>query len=323
MAATPAPHVPVSFLLKGAGALFSDACKAALMQAGYDPETFGSYDHVKSKIDEAKAAVANGTATPAQEFTAGCQSGHLVPNSTYQGARNDPCQNVGDPPLMYDCQLAPCMPHWGGANYYGTEHYLVTRMEADAGAAAAAQGSNPSADIQAAARDRMDVVTDTNRFRQDTNARLANVDAEQSKIDRGQERADRAVQAQQASAAHLAEAGGEQGEALTPEEQKAAGSIDADNAVDCIEQFRQGYMVAMQKALGSAFGVNGAGTTGSGAGAGGGSSGSSGTGPTQNQLIHGADAPARRNCLQANANAQNASNQPFNPQHTPDGRIPG
>ena len=324
MAATPAPHVPVSFLLKGAGALFSDACKAALIAAGYDPEAFGSYDHVKSKIDEAKAAVDAGTANASQRFLAGCQSGHLVPNSTYQSTRNNPCTNVGNPPLMYDCQLAPCMPHFGGASDYGTEHYLVTRMEGAAARDARAAGANTPAAIEAAARDRTDVVTNTQRFQQDSNARLDSL-RQDGTITRGEQRTGQqntasAVQAQQASAAHLASASGASPAALTPEEQKAAGSIDGANAVDCIENFRQAYMVAMQKALGQAFGSNAGGTTGSGPGAGGASGSSSGTGPTREQLIHGDNAPQRRECLQRNAGMQSGAGAP---QATPAGRIPG
>ena len=326
MAATPAPHVPVSFLLKGAGALFSDACKAALMQAGYDPEWFGSFDHVRSKIDEAGAAVRAGTATPAQRFLAGSQSGHLVPNSTWQGGRNNPCQNVGNPPLMYDCNLAPCMPHFGAANHYGTEHYLVTRMEADAAAMATTNpGGNTPTLIEGQATQRMAVVTDTQQFQQQSTNRLnsLNGEVEAGKLQQGAVRTQDAVQAQQASAAHLAQARGAQAGALTPEEQAAAGTVTGNNAVECIESFRKAYMVAMQQALGQAFGVNGAGTTGSGPGGGAAGQSSAGTGPTREQLIHGRDAPARRACLEQNAAAQNASGQPFNPVPTPQGRVPG
>jgi hypothetical protein len=160
----------------------------------------------------------------------------------------------------------------------------------------------------------MQVVTDTNQVQQQSTNRLnsLNGEVEASKLQDGAARTQTAVQAQQASAPDLAKAGGASPGALTPEEQAAAGSITGDDAVNCIENFRKAYMVAMQQALGQAFGVNGAGTTGAGAG-GGGSAQSSGTGSTPEQLIKGSGAPARRECLRQNAAAQNASGQPFNP----------
>ncbi len=163
MPGTPAPHTPIQFLQGGAGAMFSAACVAALVNAGYDPNDFGSYDYVDDRISKARdrvnlhndhrygvpstlppkqrdarqAALDKWRAanppparppapSPHDRTLAGCQSGHLVMNSSYQRERENPCTSVVD---GFEDNLAPCMPHEGRTSVAGTEHHWVYHNE--------------------------------------------------------------------------------------------------------------------------------------------------------------------------------------------------
>jgi hypothetical protein len=121
--------------------MFSDECKALLAKAGYDPASFGSYDHCAKQIRGAKEACAKYDVavkagnpasvpepSPQQKHMATCQSGHLTQNAVYQDDRGNPCSNVDSAPGHAD-NLFPCMPQAGHAMQQGGEHQLATLHE--------------------------------------------------------------------------------------------------------------------------------------------------------------------------------------------------
>ena len=59
-----AAQTPMVLVGAGGTATWSAECEKALVQCGYDPEAFGTYKHVKGKIDEAGAKVAKWEGTP-------------------------------------------------------------------------------------------------------------------------------------------------------------------------------------------------------------------------------------------------------------------
>ncbi len=121
--------------------MFSAQCVAALLEAGYKPEWFGSYNHVSKQIQAAKKkcaaydeAVKKGRKklppkpSADDRYLAECQSGHLSQNACFQepGARGDPCKNTVDG--HHDAQY-PCMPQAGHAMQKGGEHNKATLDE--------------------------------------------------------------------------------------------------------------------------------------------------------------------------------------------------
>jgi hypothetical protein len=153
MTATPAPHVPVAFLNKGGLSFFSDNCIEQLAKYGYEPEDFGSYDHVAERLRSAREKCADPDAgkpghPPAptdRERELGkpmgdkdhYESGHLGMNTCMQGKRGDPCSNFVS---GHDDGLYPCMPHQGSATDPGSEHNVWTAAELDVTSQA---GKNP------------------------------------------------------------------------------------------------------------------------------------------------------------------------------------
>jgi hypothetical protein len=145
-APSPPAQTPVLFLKGGAADRFSDECKALLAKAGYDPASFGSYDHCAKQIRGAKdqcskydEAVNAGKPPPVpqptaqQRHLASCQSGHLTQNAVYQNDRGNPCSNVDSAPGHAD-NLFPCMPQAGHAMQQGGEHQLATVHEQNSAA---------------------------------------------------------------------------------------------------------------------------------------------------------------------------------------------
>lgn len=144
-------QTPTIFVKAGdAGAVFSPDCQVALTACGYNPEDFGSYNHVQARIGRAREETAKakehggmGRSEPkgfdqtSDEFVATCQSGHILQNARFQdgdeeGGRGDPCQNHYP---LYSDDLAPCMPHSsyrpgsrGGARK-GTLHHQVGKTD--------------------------------------------------------------------------------------------------------------------------------------------------------------------------------------------------
>jgi len=132
--------------------MFSAQCVAALLEAGYKPEWFGSYNHVAKQIQAAKKkcqayddAVKKGRKNkppkPSSDdrYLASCQSGHLSQNACFQqpGARGDPCKNTVDG--HHDAHY-PCMPQAGHAMQPGGEHNLATLHEQASSGAQGAPG---------------------------------------------------------------------------------------------------------------------------------------------------------------------------------------
>ncbi|MFL5292372.1 MAG: hypothetical protein ACJ79U_12710, partial [Myxococcales bacterium] len=138
----------MTFLRGGAADMFSAHCKAELLKAGYRPEWFGSYNHVRRKIkegrdyckkyDEAKAKgekLPGPAPTDEQRYLEKCDSGHLTQDAVYRqsGGRGDPCSNVESAP-GYSMTQAPCMPHAGNPDDPRDEHGLVSKHEQDSAA---------------------------------------------------------------------------------------------------------------------------------------------------------------------------------------------
>lgn len=139
MANSPPVQTPTLFLKGGGAGIFSADCVAKLLEAGYNPEWFGSYDHVKGQIDAAKARVAahdnwnqEGPPPPLQpgdRYLANCQSGHISQDATHRqvGGRDDPCRYLQN---GYSTNLAPCMPQTAGPwDPPGSEHNVASRHE--------------------------------------------------------------------------------------------------------------------------------------------------------------------------------------------------
>lgn len=146
---TPAPHTPIMFTRGGASMAWSAACVKALMDCGYHPDDFGDYDHVQKRCRTARRKVEkqqiyddapqpkpppsppNPGPTPHEYFLAESQSGHLTQDATQRsaGARGgSACDNHVD---GYDGSAAPCMPHHGSAQTFGTQHNVVSVMESE------------------------------------------------------------------------------------------------------------------------------------------------------------------------------------------------
>lgn len=125
----PAEHVPITLLNGGAADAFSARCKALLAKAGFEPDDFGSYSHVNSRINAAKARVATAVAkgqTPSahDQFLNDCTPGHLQQDGLFRpaGSRDDPCEVLVD---GYDTRRAPTMPSRGDGDAVGTDEWRM------------------------------------------------------------------------------------------------------------------------------------------------------------------------------------------------------
>ncbi len=133
----PVEHVPINLLKAGGGGFFDAACVAALAKCGYSPDEFGSYDQVRSRIEDAQRQVSQLQAAgqpvpPELQRLANSQSGHIGMNTCRQRQRGNPCSNVVD---GYYANQAACMPHEGSAfdrdgnTRQDTEHGRYTQHE--------------------------------------------------------------------------------------------------------------------------------------------------------------------------------------------------
>lgn len=146
-------QTPCSFLKGGGAAMFSAECLDAIAKARFDPEWFGSYDHVaklnKSARDKcaafdalspaAQAAAPPGTQPSVTDrYLAASWSGHLVQNAVCQSSREDPCSNLVD---GFEMNHAPCCPMEGSPTDPTTEHGLVTLRERQQSGSVGAPGT--------------------------------------------------------------------------------------------------------------------------------------------------------------------------------------
>lgn len=139
---TKVAQTPGPWLLAGGEGIFSAECVKALAKAGFEPGDFGSYDHVKQRIREAKRRVRDckpgaepgepGGPSAHDALLAQSTNGHLQQNALFQRRRGNACQN--EPPgknddpagaLCYDLQEAPCAPLPRGSERAnrGTSHW--------------------------------------------------------------------------------------------------------------------------------------------------------------------------------------------------------
>jgi hypothetical protein len=267
----PAPaQTPVAFV-KGTGmANFSEACQKLLLEAGYEPQWFGTYEHTRRQCDQARARVEDWEEmTPSQRaaqperqppasdyYLARCQSGHLSQDGTHRdsGTRENPCGNRYD---GYDHDRAPCMPQQGASDVPGSEVDLACRHEAacatavrdanraDSGLPAGSRVPESTLDRypvglrDAHERDRTQRVVDHNRPTGDPPPALQPGDRP-----RGMTQEDRARNQAQRDAADTA--AGRRAPQRDAAAQSAAASsmpagsqIEGDSAADCIDNFRK------------------------------------------------------------------------------------
>jgi hypothetical protein len=253
-------QTPVSFLRGGAADMFSAQCKALLAQAGYDPGTFGSYDHTAKQIREAReqcrkydVAVAAGQAppvaqpTPQQRYLGGsppdyrdgCQSGHLTQNAVYQDERGNPCSNVA--PGHAD-NLFPCMPQRGHAMQPGGEHQLATIDEQNS--AAGPDGTRRAGDRYPAGQIEEDSDDRTRRVANDQ--QLAQRNLRQPTAAAGAAEGASAGGGAQSGGTAAAAAGADAQAASKPNEPWNQ-ELTGDSAGDCINAFRKAGEAAMRQ----------------------------------------------------------------------------
>jgi hypothetical protein len=244
---SPPVQTPIVVVKAGGGATFSAECVAALLQAGYDPDWFGSYDHVYGKIKQAQARVADHDAwekrgktdpqpkeplKPGDRYLANCQSGHISQDATHRakGGRNNPCANYQ---YGYDTDKAPCMPQTAGPwDPPGSEHNVASRHEV----ACALRPPGPNKPYDPAQREedekkRLDLVVNDRRppEREPLTAKPSSTAA--TSIPAG------------GGAASSSGAPDPKGtESSSPQEQKK----QAEKAVECINEFKKAAMAAMR-----------------------------------------------------------------------------
>jgi hypothetical protein len=236
-------------LKAGATAVFSEECAKLLAKAGYKPDWFGSYSHVKDVIKEAKARVAQyaadvkaGKAMPNDPamaddlYLANCQGGHLVQNAVFQTERNNPCKNVPGMP-GFDEEWCPAMPQAGQATQDGGEHNFVSLLEQKAARNAGEVGSPyPGSAIERDCRLRANALANNRELAAANGRRATGVPG----LEGG-------------GAGGGGSSGGPAGGAAGPTGAKpnAPGAswrapVQGNTPGDCIENFRQAGMQAMQ-----------------------------------------------------------------------------
>lgn len=251
-------QTPALIAEAGGFGMFSAACVAALLKAGYMPHWFGSYKHVTKMRDAAKARIAAGQGTPADEYLARCQVGHLSQDATHRdaGGRGDVCANRE---FGYDDTEAPCFPQSGTADSEGTEHHHGSEIERRQARAAGRQDSEydpqrREADEDARGQEMVDFRESPNTEGrrptgmtvEEANQQIqAQADANQQLHDASQAGASpedvKAGAAARADSRAAAEAGQTpDGPQITPNE----GS--SNEAADCINNYRKAAMKAMR-----------------------------------------------------------------------------
>lgn len=143
---------PGIWTLKPGDEGYDEACRAAMMACGVDPDGFGTY---KSRLSAQGAlrkkygagyqsAAALDAMGPNDFLTANSESGHMCQNACFTGSyksgdrrvRDDPCMNYpptgpgADAPSAfgYDCNQAPCTDHHGTSATDGTTHGHISMV---------------------------------------------------------------------------------------------------------------------------------------------------------------------------------------------------
>jgi hypothetical protein len=237
------------YLKAGGLSFFSDRCIELLAKFGYEPEDFGSYDHVKERLSEARRKVADadagkpGATIPTErEKQLGkpmddpdhYESGHLGMNTCMQGKRGDPCSNFVS---GHDDGMYPCMPHQGSATDPGSEHNRWTAAELDAGKGdpeAKVRGEYPKEKMDADADQRTkDLLKDRGEVKQPSGTDVTTGGGPAKS-------ATSAVDPQKAAADAKARAAQKE---RMPEDSR----VDGETADDCINNFRKGGESGMKK----------------------------------------------------------------------------
>ncbi len=244
-APTPPPHVPVAFLKAGGSSFFSAKCIALLLELGYHPDDFGSYNSVRNRLKQTREKVKTGQVgntpgdahdrefgEPTSNRAGHYQAGHLGMNAQRQTKRGDNCSNVV---AGHDCGLYPCMPHQGSAMVQGTEHNRTTVREIDV----ARHGRNTNDPLPAETMS----AEDDMRTQQQIAERTESLQ-EQGK---GQNigRMQSGTEAEKAQA--LAEAEQVRSKADPKEKLPEGEQISGDTAAECINNFRKGAENGMRK----------------------------------------------------------------------------
>ena len=187
---TPAPHVPVNFLLAGGAGVFSADCVAAFLACNINPEWIGTYgalsDRVapgRDRVRHHEAMVRTGQRSPGaaearpgeppvpsfdDRWQAASTVGHLGPDASHRARpsrRGDNCATRVD---GYTERGAPCMLTMGTSTARGTVEYDVSQTEQrqarDRGMAAPAGSHEYPADQRRADQDELiDTAVDSHR----------------------------------------------------------------------------------------------------------------------------------------------------------------
>jgi hypothetical protein len=248
-------QTPASFLEGGGTDLFSAHCVEQLLKEGYDPEWFGSHDHVSGKIQAAKRRVAAHKAfaegkrsepgeplQPGDEYLAKCQAGHISQDATHRksGGRDDTCANLQ---FGYDTSTAPCMPQMGGAwNPPGGEHNVASRHEVACALrdrqkadGTISKNSNVAYDPEkreADEKERLKLLLDKDRKPPERESLAAKPSSS----------SDKAIGSGPGSDSAAGASAKDPAKPSIPEDEK----IKGDDAADCINNFKNAAMVAMR-----------------------------------------------------------------------------
>jgi hypothetical protein len=278
-----AAQTPMVLVQGGEATWLDKACERALIRAGYDPTAFGSYAHVKGKIDAAKDKCDKWDAmspsekrsstppTDADRFLSQCQSGHITQDAVFRkpGGRNSPCDN--HPGAAGNVTgLAPCMPHFGMSNRVGSTHQRITINEPGAAATSGKPGEVLPAGtpmspkmVQNAAGQTIDIalkgarpngptadagpLLDKAEKLKDQRGTLSGARADDLKErERGTRQAG-STAAQQASAASLQETARVDGKKVTAPADGRPRDAAEEKAKECIEAFRKAGLDDMRK----------------------------------------------------------------------------
>lgn len=148
---TPAPHVPVNFLLAGGAGVFSADCVAAFLACNINPEAIGTYGALSDRVAPARdrvrhheTMVRTGQRSPgvaearpgeppvpsfADRWQAASTVGHLGPDASHRARpsrRGDNCATRVD---GYTERGAPSMLTMGSATAPGTVEHDVSQTE--------------------------------------------------------------------------------------------------------------------------------------------------------------------------------------------------
>jgi hypothetical protein len=275
-------HTPVNYLKAGDMGGFSAQCINALADAGLSPDDFGSHDYVQQRIRAARQRVKQAkkdgkTPDPHDEFLAQSQSGHATPSELMSPKRGDACKNYQPPngdARGFQDNMAPCFPtpnntsantrgdrrgspHWAVCENEQNQiknlpkgqtvgaNQMSTMAQENAGIATARPGKNTQYDAQlnGLRQERTDIDNEAakRKVAMKTNKRLKAPYTKQMKKDKqaatvALTRGDELAKTRDASAKSLPRA------ATDPN----GGTIDGNDAAECIEKWRQAAMTKMK-----------------------------------------------------------------------------